>query len=178
MNKAASVFFHRVQITFDRKLILGIWRIAGPAKSAGKSNLTVHVLEPLLEAKLPGEGPNLSTLIDAVKRAASFTKDWRNRWLAHRDLDLSIGSPTVMSVSDATLGRINGALTAVDDVLKSVDRSCKGNSAGFRRIIGDCGSKSLIRVIDEGLRAREQRMARLQAGDATEDDVARLTSNE
>lgn len=141
----------------------------------GKDNLTVNRLAGLVEKKLPGFGSRISDRADFAKAASDFARDWRNRWHAHKDLDLSIGSPLVKPLSDATLGKIDTALTAIDDVLKSVSSAFQGSSDGFRRIAEFGGSTSLIRVIDEGLRVLDQRTTRIQAGNATEDDLVHLT---
>ena len=67
------------------------------------------------------------------------------------------------------------AIKALDDVLKSVLSAFKFDGAGYRGVTQFGGSSSLISVIDEGLRAREMRTDRIDAGLATEDDFAFLT---
>ncbi len=172
LNKAAPAFFHRVQITFERELMLGICRTTDPVSTGSKENLTVLRLEHLVEQKAVGSGKVVKVRAEAASIASDFARDWRNRWLAHKDLELSVEAPSATPLSAATLGKIDAALTAVDDVLKSVSSAFKSSDSGFRGITQFGGSASLIRVIDEGLRARDQSTARIQAGSATEDDLA------
>lgn len=153
LNKAAPAFFHRVQTTFERELMLGICRATDPARTGDKENLTVLRLECLVEQKAVGAGKLVKVRAEAASVASNFARDWRNRWLAHKDLELSVEAPSARPLSAATLGKIDVALTALDDVLKSVSSAFNGNSAGFRRITQYGGSASLIRVIDKGLRA-------------------------
>ena len=175
MNKAAPAFFHRVQITFERELMLGICRVTDPVSTGNKENLTVLRLDQMLEQCSVGLRKGVKVRAESARVASEFARDWRNRWLAHKDLELSVEAPSARPLSAATLGKIDVALTALDDVLKSVSTVFNGNGAGFRGITQYGGSASLIRVIDEGLRARDQRTARIQAGSATEDDLAHFT---
>jgi len=171
LNKAAPAFFYRVQITFERELMLGVCRITDPVRTGKKENLTVLQLEQLLEQRPPELIKAVRVRAKAASDASAFARDWRNRWLAHKDLELSVEAPSAAPLLAATLGKIDAALTAVDDVLKSVSSAFKSSTSGFRGIAEFGGSTSLIRVIDEGLRARDQRTAQIQAGN----DLAYLT---
>jgi hypothetical protein len=177
LNKAAPAFFQRVQITFERELMLGICRITDPVRTGMKKNLTVLQLEQLLEQRPPESVKAVRVRAKAASDASTFARDWRNRWLAHKDLELSVEAPSARPLSAATLGKIDAALTAVDDVLKSVSSAFKRSDSGFRGNHGFGGSASLIQVIEEGLRARDQRTARIEAGSATEDDLAHFTKS-
>ena len=154
LNRAAPNFFHRIQILMERELILGIGRITDKEMSLGTiPNLTVRKLEKLVEAKLPGKGASVKTVSDSALAAASFVTDWRNRWLAHRDLELSVNPATARPLDRATLGKIDDALKALCSVMNSVFSTFGFTGKG----LGDFpapfgGASSLVKVIDKGMR--------------------------
>ena len=170
LNRAAPVFFYRVQIVFEQELMLGICRVTDPAKSMGKDNLTVLRLPEMLDQRTAGMGTKIEIAANTACAAAGFARDWRNRWIAHNDLDLSLNSLPAKPLAVATLKSIDEAIDAIDVVLKSVLIAFGYQSAGFRNIPEHGGSNSLISILDEGLQARTLREARAEAETATEDD--------
>jgi AbiU2 len=154
LNSAAPAFFGRTQRAFEHELILGIGRITDPVKSMGKDNLTINRLEELLLPLRPGSVDQLKAKVVAAQDACKFTKDPRNRWLAHRSLDLSTSDPNAKPLDSSTYGKIDSALTALDEVLIAVGLAFNGNgvtfsAGGYRNLprSRDGGSRSLIRYL-------------------------------
>jgi hypothetical protein len=174
LNDAAPAFFGRTQMTFERELMFGICRITDPVKSMGKDNLTVHRLEELVSPLKPGSVDELKAKVLASKGASEFAKDWRNRWLAHRALDLAISAPTATPLEISTFFKIDIVLTALDGVLQTVDKAFGGNGNGYRHISGSTfgGSGSLIRILKIGAHAKQMATARFESGNANEEDIA------
>jgi|GEM_PF-6806088 len=129
-------------------------------------------LAKLVNIRVPGAGIQIDDFAKKAIGLADFARDWRNRWLSHTDYDLSINSSGTTALKTATLGKIDAALTAVDNTLKAVMSVHKYSSAGFRLISEYGAGPSLISVLGEGLRARDLRMERAQRGNATDEDMA------
>ena len=177
LNGAAPAFFGRAQRMFESELMLGISRITDPVDSGvNKDNLTVLRLGQMILTLKPLHDDEVRTKISAAKAASEFAKEWRNRWLAHRTLDLSIAAPTATPLMIATYFKIDIALTALDEVLQTVDKAFGGNGNGYRNLPGSSsgGSWSLIRYLKRGFSANEQANARISGGNATEEDIAVL----
>lgn len=85
LNKAAPSFFRLVQDTLWENVILHIARLTDSPRSLGKSNLSIKRLSALVPD--PALRTNLDALVSACVSSAEFSRDWRNRHLAHRDLD-------------------------------------------------------------------------------------------
>src|SRR5260221_2506744 len=170
LNKAGSSFFSRVQTALEHELMLGLCRATDPTRTVSKENLTVIRLEPMLKKKSAALGLLVSVRAKRAEKATKFARDWRNRVLSHNDVELSIGLSSARPLSAATLGKIDHALTTLDEVLKAVLAAYGLDESNFREFTQWGGPFQLLAVVDEGLRAREQRMARIVAGQETDDD--------
>ena len=81
--------------------------------------LTVQSLPKLAPAEIrAGTNDHVKTL-DA---AASFARDWRNRRLAHRNIDIALSRP-VTPLEPASRENVNAALAALDDLLFFVEHA-------------------------------------------------------
>ena len=89
LNQAAPAMFRTVQDTLWEDVLLHLARLTDPAESMRKANLSVFRLATLV-ANLP-IGIHVESLSSAALTACEFARDWRNRRLAHRDLDLALG---------------------------------------------------------------------------------------
>jgi hypothetical protein len=88
LNEAAPSFFHVVQDALWDDLLIHISRLTDGPKSRGRENLTFAVLPDLIEAKFQ---PEIRHLVDQAITSAAFARDWRNRRIAHHDLQLALG---------------------------------------------------------------------------------------
>jgi hypothetical protein len=110
LNEAAPLFFHIVHKVLFEDTLLAIARLVGPPMSVGKPNLTVERFPPLLvDVKLRDE---VCSLIHTAKTSAAFAVDWRNRRLAHRDLDLSL-KRNQLALAPATREPVEVSLSAL-----------------------------------------------------------------
>ncbi|MDQ2867366.1 MAG: hypothetical protein M3R59_02985 [Verrucomicrobiota bacterium] len=109
LNTAAPVFFRAVQVALFEATVLRIARLTDPPKSVGKSNLTVQQLPALADTALVGD---LTRLVEEAQEAAAFCRDWRNRSIAHRDLQLAL-SKDAEPLPDATIEKVKNAISAI-----------------------------------------------------------------
>ncbi|MEA5114769.1 MAG: hypothetical protein VB050_12160 [Geobacteraceae bacterium] len=159
INKAAGHFFRIAQDSLWEGTILHIARLTDPPKSAGKENLTIRKLPNLIKDEKTKD--NVSRLVEVAVENASFCRDWRNRHIAHKDFNLAVetGADPLMAASRA---KIKLVLDSLSDVLDGVSLFNLDSSTCFDVITAGDGAVSLLYVLDDGLRADEERMKRIR----------------
>ena len=167
LNAAAPFFFYVIQDTLWYDTILGITRLAGPAATGGKQNLSVHRLPDLIAD--PTLGQEVQSLLDGLSSVAAFATDWRNRHIAHRDLDVALGR-SAKPLPAATKKGIDTALDKLADVLNAVDRHYFSSTTSYRLSPTTGDAEGLLYVLRDGLKLEELRMKRLEAGEYKSDD--------
>jgi len=162
LNSAASHFFRIVQDALWDDIILHLARLMDPLRSSGKTNLTLR--------RLPGviPDPNLKRevekLIEAALTTSSFARDWRNRKLAHIDLELALETG-VEPLAGVSREKIEGALAAFRAVLNKLATIYWESETAYEHFIASGGEgDSLVYYLRLGLKAEENRMERLKAG--------------
>jgi AbiU2 len=169
LNQAASGFFQVVQDGLWEVILLHIARLTDKPRSAGRANLTICALPPLItKAEVL---PVVEGMIKNAIANAEFARDWRNRHIAHRDLALALkdGAEPLMPASRAA---VNDALASISQVLNSVSESYLGETTAYEMTENLHGAGSLLYVLDDGLRAEHARRERLKTGTYSSDDYA------
>ena len=88
LNSTAPNFFRTVQDTLWESVLLRIARLTDQSNTAKKQNLSfMRLPQYVADAALLKD---LCVSIQELSSAATFARDWRNRRLAHNDLDLSL----------------------------------------------------------------------------------------
>jgi hypothetical protein len=167
LNEAAPFFFRLVQDVFFEDTLLGIARLVEPAKSAKKRNLSITCLPRLLSSStLHAE---VSRLVDVARSDSVFALDWRNRHLAHRDLNLVLQA-SAQPLAPASREQVEKALSSLRHVLNHVERELRQVTTFYASspLIGD--AEDLLYVIRDGLRRRQDRSACWDKGEFHEDD--------
>jgi hypothetical protein len=167
INRAAGHFFRIVQDSLWEDSLLHIARLTDPPKTAGKENLTIKKLPDLVEEqKLKKQ---LSELIDIAVKNAEFCRDWRNRRIAHKDLGLALESGAE-PLKSASRAQVKEALSSISSVLNALSTHYMDSTTMFEGIGGSGGAVSLLYVLDDGLRAEDERQGRRKAGDYRAED--------
>jgi hypothetical protein len=172
LNMAAPRMTRVIQDALWEATLLNIARLTDPSNSLGsknKANLTIQNLPKLVD------DPTLRSSIEKLVRTASdeaaFCRDWRNRHIAHRDLDLALDR-TATPLAEASRARVKGALVALVNVLNAVEGHYMNASTYYDLGFSIGGAISLLYVIDDGLRAQEAREKRLLQGKPSDEDLA------
>lgn len=159
LNKAAPLFFRVVQDTLWDDILLHIAKLTDPPKSAGKPNLTIRRLPELVGNQ------ELDSLVEKALEATEFCRDWRHRRIAHRDLDLALAQ-NAQPLAVASREKVREALAAIDGVLNWVEQHYTGGVTYFSPVVTPPGgAETLLYVIHDGLKAREQREQKVRQGD-------------
>ena len=159
LNRTAPLFFRTVRDILWHDILMHIARLTDPPRSAGKPNLTIQRLPRLVEDQA------LDSLVAEVMEAAEFCRDWRNRRIAHRDLGLAL-SEDVRPLAVASREKVKEVLAAIGRVLNWVEQRYTGGVTHFSPVVAPLGgAETLLRVLYDGLKAREQREQRIRQGD-------------
>ena len=168
LNRASGFFFRIVQDTLWENTLLHLARLTDPSRSAGRQNLTVLQLPSLVND--PGLREQLEALLTEAKSKAEFARDWRNRHIAHRDLDKALGKGAE-PLAAASRNHVDEALRALAAVLNRVNTFYLKSTLTFDVIAPMTGGVALLYVLRDGLVAREKRLERLRAGLPDPDDL-------
>jgi len=168
LNKVAPSLFRTVQDSLWEDVLLHLARITDSPRSMGKNNLSVRRLAQIV-ASAP-IAPKVDELVTTALKTTEFVRDWRNRKLAHRDLDLALGNH-VEPLALASRAAVKTALSSLTDVLNAVSMHYLDSTTMFEFVADRGDSISLLYVIRDGLRYDEDRRARTRRGEYNSQDL-------
>ncbi|WOH74020.1 hypothetical protein RX330_02535 [Bradyrhizobium sp. NDS-1] len=162
MNRSTGHFFRMVQDCLWEGLMLHIARLTDRPVSFGRTNLTLHNLPALipdvaLKRKLE------ALCLDATNKT-KFARDWRNRHIAHRDLDLALGT-TAKPLPAVEIRQVNDALGCFTEILNSIAGPYLHSTTSFKHGVRLHGAIELLYLLDDGHALQAERRRRLDAGD-------------
>jgi hypothetical protein len=171
INQAAGGFFRIVQDTLLESILLHIARLTDPPQSTGRkdrANLTIQNLPALVghaETKA-----KVQELVAVAMEDARFCRDWRNRHIAHRDLNLALGASAV-PLPEASKKHVDDALGSLARVLNAIDGHYNNSETSYHMAAVRHGAVNLLQVVVRGLKAQEERKQRLLRGEFSPDDL-------
>jgi AbiU2 len=178
MNESAPFFFRVVHDTLFESTLLGIARLVAPPKSAGKPNLTIQRFLPVQSqetTEIPlignrGLQAEINVLVQNAIAVAGFAVDWRNRHIAHRDLELSL-KKSLEPLSEATREKVVEALSALREVLNFVEVSYCESTTAYDFVISTWGAETLLTIIRDGLLREKEIRERWNRGEFQQDNT-------
>lgn len=168
LNKAASNFFGYLQHALWADILIHLACLTDPPKSMGKANLTLRNLPLLIQDE--ELKARVERLVEIAQDKIEFCRDWRNRYLAHRDLSLAIEDETARPLQAASRENVKEALSTMDDILNSVSIHYLDSETAFDQVSSLHGAVSLLHVINNGLSFKESQKERMQRREYLEDD--------
>ncbi len=107
-------------------VLLGITRLTDPPSArGGKSNLSVLRLPDTISD--PGQSGRIRKLAHEAAGRAEFARDWRNRRIAHRDLDVHRGA----ALTDASRLDVETVLRGLRQIIETMGEHYFGSSEFF-----------------------------------------------
>lgn len=167
INKAAPAFFGMFEREMWKNILLHLARLTDPTQSLGKKNLTLQSLPNLVGDDLLRD--KLNRLLATASERTKFCRDWRNRTIAHRDLDLALDRPSV-ALENGSRKDVKSALDIVDEIMNQVSGFYLDSETHFRSEGFMGGARALLYVIDDGLREADARRDRLKQGAPLKED--------
>jgi hypothetical protein len=161
LNRSAGHFFRMVQDSMWETIVLHIARLTDPSQSPGgkdRLNLTLHNLPDLIsDAKLKAE---VVDLCKVATDSTGFARDWRNRHIAHRDLDLALGG-TAKPLPSVPIAQVKDALGSFEKIMNAVARHYVDSTTSFTHGIRLNGAIELIHLLDDGHTLQAERTKKL-----------------
>jgi hypothetical protein len=167
LNQAAPSFFRLIQDALWEDAVLHIARLIDSPMSVGKPNLSVRRIPQLIEDV--GLGEKVKTLVDVCLKESEFSRDWRNRHLAHRDLGRAI-SDNADPLMEGSRAQAKLALQSLACVLNALAEFYLDTSLSFDPGYEPGGAEALLYVLDDGLKYEKARTERIEAGTYHQED--------
>jgi AbiU2 len=161
LNRSAAAFFRMVQNGIWEAIVLHIARLTDPPHSQGRKdrpNLTLHNLPGLISDVTLKD--KLRKLCDEANANTEFARDWRNRRIAHRDLDLALGGKA-KPLPTVSIKHVQDALKSFDNIMNSIALPYMNSTTSFDHGITSNGAVELLYLLDDGLTLRAERKKRL-----------------
>jgi len=162
LNEAAPSFCRLIQDSLWDGVLLHIARLTDPATSFGKPNLSLLALIDLIDR--PATKAKVETQIQACLVSAAFARDWRNRNIAHKDLQLALSSPS-QPLAQASRALVAKALEDLARVLNCIAHDYLDSTSFFEEGPEAGGALELLYVLDDGLGVQREKRARLERGE-------------
>jgi hypothetical protein len=168
LNQAAPQFFRMLQDELWGMCLLHIARLTDPAVTAGKANLTIRALPDLVTDA--GLKAKVTALVSEALKATEFCRDWRNRLIAHSDLKLALEQPT-KELANASRAQVQTALNSLANVMNALAGHYHRSETKFHMTARHNGAFTMLYVLNQGIKARDERAKRLESGKALEGDL-------
>ena len=142
------------------------YKVDRPTKTCGKDNLSIQRLTNLVDKEIK------ETLIEKIDEAiekSSFCRDWRNRRIAHTDLGLVVDSKA-KPLEPANRAKVKDILRSIAIVLNVISSHYMKSTVIFDVGKSSGGARSLLYVLDDGLRSHKERKERIKAGNYSAED--------
>jgi len=159
INTTAPLFFRVVQDSLFEDIIIHIARLTDPPKSVGKPNLSIRQFPNLI--KDDDLRSNIEQKIDETLKLVSFCRDWRNRRIAHNDLQIAL-KDGANPLESASRKKVRDALESISSVLNEISVYYFDSTILFGETSSPGGALSLLHIIHDGLTARKERRERIK----------------
>ncbi len=171
LNQIAPQFFSTVQDVFWQATLLHIARLTDASEfGKGKLNLKIQNLPKLVSDH--GTNKVAAELVETALKETEFCRDWRNRYIAHRDLDLAVNEKAI-PLEAASRKQVYAALKAISNVLNSIEAHYIGAETKYEMTATHRGAVSLLHVLHYGLREKARIEERVAQGLVSKDDYPR-----
>jgi hypothetical protein len=169
LNQSAPMFFRIVQDSLLENVLLNIARLTDLPKYLGnKSNISIQCLSGLVDKEV--QETISYQITDAIKKT-DFCRDWRNRYIAHRDFKL-VMSENAEPLKPASRAKVREALESIANVLNTISEYyMKKPTIGLNPIKRSNGAEYLLYIIDDGIKASADRQKRRKSGKYLPEDL-------
>jgi len=170
LNEAAGHFFRVVQDTLWDDTLIHIARLTDSPQTGRRDNATICRLPSLMTSEA-GRAEVQSKVDEAIALAAPC-RDWRNRRIAHLDLELAL-SAGAEPLKPASRASVRAAMDAIAAVLNAVSSHLLDSTTSFEGVGIPNGALNLLYILDDGVKAERARRDRLRSGEHRAEDYQR-----
>lgn len=150
MNETAPLLFYMIQKVFWENLLVGVCRITDPPKTSGKKNMTIRSLPNFLtdrDFKIQIESEINTLLVES-----EFCRDWRNRWIAHADFDLTTEQHHAKPLAPATRKQLKEVIERIHSIYNKIELRYLKTTTVFGYLKSGRGAIALLHKIESGAR--------------------------
>jgi hypothetical protein len=168
LNDTAGFFFRVVQDMMWGDTMLHIARLMDRPRSVGKENLTLCRLAGAIgDTALAAR---VAALVESAETDTAFVRDWRNRRLAHSDLQLALdsGAQPLPAVSRDQMER---ALAALRAVMNEIQIHYWGSPTEFEEFVARSDAESLTYYLSQAIKAEIKQQERWSRGEVMPEDL-------
>jgi len=163
LNASAPFFFRVVQQTLFEDTLLSISRLTDPPRTMGKENLSLPLLVERLKIHAPEDLiDQLEHDIDEIDMRCTAFRDWRNRRLAHSDLDTSL-KVTNDPLPGVSHEDIESALGAIRELMNHVSFHYEDSETLYAEFKSWSGSDRLINLVQQAIALEQAERDEVQA---------------
>ena len=155
LNELAPTFFGTLQGILLDEVQLTLSRLADPAVTGKRRNLTLEtLLHEVLALPIPELASELTARLDHYRCKCERIIERRNKRIAHYDLDTQRAASTE-GQSSASRQEIEGALAALREFMKAVYQFFERSEMAYEHFAMLDDANSVLRFAGEALRYRE-----------------------
>lgn len=167
LNETAPFFFFTIQKILWENILLGICILSDPPKTGGKKNATIKALPDFINDEILRKNVHLKT--KKLMEATEFCRDWRNRYISHKDYHLATDE-NAKPLKKATTEKLNNAFTLFQEFINLFQNHYFGTYTDFDVTVHYKDAISLLYVLAEGIGSRKQRKDRIKSGNYSDSD--------
>ncbi len=165
LNAAAPQFFNLLDSILWEDTVLHIARLTDLSNTFGqrnRTNLSIRAFPELItDARLRDA---LATHLKAAVDATGFARDWRNRRIAHRDLQYELDR-SAKPLAFASRASVNTAFEKIEAVMNAVQLHFLDSTTHYDTPISRGGAMTLLHTLHYGVQVLNDRQERLARGD-------------
>ncbi len=159
LNQSAPSFFFLVQRTLLDSIILGIAKLTDPCNSGKNKNITLNAIPDYIDDQNSNLKEDIQNEISQLIPKAQFCRDRRNKIIAHMDFDFMLDSKNVEELESATRDKIETVIASIQSIYNKI------TNTALQPIVDNRGAISLLHVIENGIRFREEAMEKRKQGE-------------
>jgi hypothetical protein len=156
LNNSAPYLFYTVQNVLWENLLLGVAKVMDRPESTGKKNITFKSI-PLF-IKEQSFHDEVMGIVTKLETKSIFCRDWRNRWIAHKDHALSVDEGNAKPLEVATRLKFKTVLELMQELYNKVSLKYLGSQTAFEFLSSDRGAISLLNLLEKGLLYEQERI--------------------
>ena len=173
LKKVANDFFGVLRNALSEDVVLHAARLTDPSETGrgrrAQDNLTRRRLPALVDHALLRDEPQVR--VNAAAKACETLKALRDKWIAHRDLNLALETSS-SPLPGIAFEELESALEAIRAVMNRLEVHYSLPEVGYQ-YVSSIGSDadSLIYYLRKGVGAEKRQMERLRAGKPLPEDL-------
>jgi hypothetical protein len=153
LNESAGTLFYVVQDTLLGEIKIALSKLTDPARQGKFDNLSLEMLQSRIKLAADQQLQDTTrSLLDSLHSICGRFRTWRNKTLAHLDLDTALKAET-SQLPAITRQMVNDALRLVRDYMNEIEGRYDDSETAYEHFIMHASDgNSLAHLLKAGLR--------------------------